>query len=332
MLKIIISADSHDGGVTISSKPPRIWNIKLTAVLATVAVIVIAIAIIIQLTAKNIARGWIESGAPIAVEIAQQIKTQRLAKDAQERQNARETFKQQIAGLCANIMQLQQLGSVLSERLRLENFGDYSAANCESVPKNESPTPLLKTPSSQTSISDQLNNFQKTVRKINRRYQVMLGHSGDIVANYNAVPVTRPISGKNWLSSRYGMRRDPLTGRRAFHSGYDYAAKRGTPVLAGATGIVIYAGWLGNYGNAIRINHGDGISTLYGHLHKIRVATHQYVRRGEHIGDVGNSGRSTGPHLHYELRVNNRPRAINKTTKQLRKKHNVPETWAELDI
>ena len=134
------------------------------------------------------------------------------------------------------------------------------------------------------------------------------------------IPMERPLGGKHWLTSRFGYRKDPFTGRKAFHSGYDYAAARGSPVLAAADGVVVYGGRLGNYGNAIQIYHGGGVSTMYGHMREMLVAPWAYVRRGDRIGTVGNTGRSTGPHLHYEIRFDNRPRPVRRAIKELKKK------------
>ena len=116
-----------------------------------------------------------------------------------------------------------------------------------------------------------------------------------------SVPHGSPVPGKR-ISSRFGHRRDPFTGRRALHGGLDYAARRGTPVRATASGRVIRAGRQGGYGKLVEIDHGGGITTRYAHLHRIHVKKGQRVGRGKRIGKVGSTGRSTGPHLHYEVR------------------------------
>ena len=160
--------------------------------------------------------------------------------------------------------------------------------------------------------------------ELEEKYRLLEKFSVTRATLRDTLPMPRPVIGRNWVASGYGYRRDPFTGRRAFHAGIDYAARTGTPVVAGATGVVIYTGRLGNYGNTIQIYHGDGVSTLYGHLHKIDTALWSYVERGETIGTVGSTGRSTGPHLHYEIRLNNRPRPINKTIRQLLKDRDLP--------
>jgi murein DD-endopeptidase MepM/ murein hydrolase activator NlpD len=119
-----------------------------------------------------------------------------------------------------------------------------------------------------------------------------------------ATPSIWPVTG--WLSSSYGNRRDPFTGDADFHPGLDISATHGDPVQATADGTVSTAGRNGAYGNLVVIDHGFGITTRYGHLSRFAVADGQTVRRGEIIGYVGSTGRSTSSHLHYEVLVNGR--------------------------
>jgi murein DD-endopeptidase MepM/ murein hydrolase activator NlpD len=116
-----------------------------------------------------------------------------------------------------------------------------------------------------------------------------------------------PLRDRCRVTSGFQFRRDPLSGRREFHQGIDLAAPRGTPVIATADGKVADARKSGGYGNMVRLDHGDGITTLYGHLRKIHVKEGQTVSRGDVIGEVGSTGRSTGPHLHYEVAESGRP-------------------------
>ncbi len=117
------------------------------------------------------------------------------------------------------------------------------------------------------------------------------------------VPNLWPREGK--VNSEFGFRRNPFGGRTyEFHEGIDIDGERGDPVVAAGGGIVVKAGWQGGYGYMVEIDHGNGISTRYGHLSKIEVKVNEIVSKGKLIGLVGSNGRSTGPHLHYELRVN----------------------------
>jgi murein DD-endopeptidase MepM/ murein hydrolase activator NlpD len=115
-------------------------------------------------------------------------------------------------------------------------------------------------------------------------------------------PSINPTQG--WISSSFGYRKSPFTGRREFHKGLDIASHAGKAIIAPANGTVIFAGQKGLLGNALVIDHGHGLVTRYGHLQKALVSKNSTVKRGTKIALMGNTGRSTGPHLHYEIRLN----------------------------
>lgn len=122
------------------------------------------------------------------------------------------------------------------------------------------------------------------------------------------IPGIMPINITDYtVSSGYGVRKDPVYGSTAFHAGLDFAAPQGTPVYATADGVVKTAGRAGSYGNRIDIDHGYNYVTRYAHLSKIDVVDGQRVVRGDKIGEVGSTGKSTGPHLHYEVRFRDEP-------------------------
>lgn len=123
-----------------------------------------------------------------------------------------------------------------------------------------------------------------------------------------AIPSLKPVENLT-LTSSFGVRSDPFRGTRAMHAGLDIPGPVGTPVYATADGVVARSGRYGAYGNLIEVNHGKGIQTRYGHLSRILVGSNVKVKRGQLIGMIGSTGRSTGPHLHYEVRVDGR--AIN---------------------
>lgn len=118
-------------------------------------------------------------------------------------------------------------------------------------------------------------------------------------------PSVNPTEGR--LTSGFGYRIDPFLHYPQLHTGVDIANEPGTPIQASADGVVSFTGWLTGYGNTVKIDHGNGIETLYGHLDEFCVKQGQSVFRGEVIATMGNTGRSTGPHLHYEVRVGGRP-------------------------
>ncbi len=128
---------------------------------------------------------------------------------------------------------------------------------------------------------------------------------GPVPRNSRLVPSLWPVIGP--ITASFGEREDPFTGEPAFHPGVDIAAPYGTPVLATANGKVVFAGWEDGYGRLVVIDNGFGISTYYAHLSAFDTQAGTQVDRGQVIGYVGDSGRSTGPHLHYEVRINNTP-------------------------
>jgi murein DD-endopeptidase MepM/ murein hydrolase activator NlpD len=121
------------------------------------------------------------------------------------------------------------------------------------------------------------------------------------------VPLGLPLKTHFVYTSPFGYRTDPFNGSRSFHPGQDMGGAYGSPIYATAGGVVIYASWMNGYGRMVQIQHAFGISTVFGHMSQIRVKVGQRVSRGDRIGDMGSSGRSTGTHLHYEVRIGNKP-------------------------
>ncbi len=117
------------------------------------------------------------------------------------------------------------------------------------------------------------------------------------------LPLGQPVQGEIDLTSSFGYRLDPFTRSPALHSGIDFRGETGTPVHATAAGTVVAAEWSGGYGRMVEIDHGNGLTTRYGHLSSIAVSQGQQVQRGAMLGRVGSTGRATGPHLHYETRI-----------------------------
>lgn len=141
--------------------------------------------------------------------------------------------------------------------------------------------------------------FERQLYRINlTRAQV-----DKLTRTLSLVPYRKPVVGNVEFSSGFGVRSDPFLGRPAMHSGLDFRASTGDPVRATANGKVVNAGWSGGYGRMVEIDHGNGLSTRYGHLSAINVKVGERIAIGQVIGEVGSTGRSTGPHLHYETRI-----------------------------
>jgi murein DD-endopeptidase MepM/ murein hydrolase activator NlpD len=121
------------------------------------------------------------------------------------------------------------------------------------------------------------------------------------------VPVRKPVNGEIDLSSQFGVRVDPFLRIPAMHTGLDFRGEVGDPIHATAAGTVTAAGWTGGYGKMVEIDHGNGLSTRYGHLSQIEVTIGDKIRIGQIVGRLGSTGRSTGPHVHYETRIDGEP-------------------------
>lgn len=136
----------------------------------------------------------------------------------------------------------------------------------------------------------------------------LVDRASDLRDVANRLPLSMPIFDDYRRSSGFGVRTDPFTGRRSRHEGLDFAARSRTPIHASAAGTVVFAGRHGAYGNMVDIDHGLGIVTRYAHMHDIDVTVGEVVETGDVIGRVGSTGRSSGPHVHYEIIVDDDPR------------------------
>lgn len=158
---------------------------------------------------------------------------------------------------------------------------------------------------SQSRRLDELIRRTRLQRESYEQTLEALDDKAELIAHTPTIP---PLKNGYEVSSGFGARSDPFTGERGVHNGLDLRAPNGTPVYATADGTVEHAGPDGDFGKCVRIDHGNGIVTVYCHLSSIDVSAGQVIRRGTHIGGVGSTGRSTGSHLHYEVHVDGVPR------------------------
>jgi len=148
--------------------------------------------------------------------------------------------------------------------------------------------------------SAKASQFERDIYKVN----LARAHFDRTIQQLRTIPLRKPVEGDIDMSSPFGMRMDPFWRGPAIHTGLDLRGDTGDPAHATASGVVSIASWQGGYGNLVEIDHQNGLSTRYGHLSKILVKVGQHVSTGQVIGQIGSTGRSTGPHLHYETRVN----------------------------
>ena len=206
-----------------------------------------------------------------------------------------------IGLLQAHVMRLDALGRKLMHMASI----DKAEFDFDSIP-------ALGGPETKASRVFELDELSKAIDQLSRKLadrENQLVVMENLVLNENMKkeiePSGRPIT-KGWLSSYYGMRMHPISGRREMHKGIDFAGKLGGPVIAVAKGVVTYAGKRYNYGSLIEIAHGNGFSTRYAHNSRLLVSVGDTVEKGFQIAEIGSSGRSTGPHVHFEVIKNGR--------------------------
>jgi len=165
-----------------------------------------------------------------------------------------------------------------------------------SVPLTEKHNSLIR------EMHEKTVQIQSATEKQSNSFGALINYLEDQINLLASTPAIRPSTG--WETSGFGYRKSPFTGLREFHKGLDIANRQGTPIIATADGIVSYTGYKGLLGKTLVIDHGHGMMTRYGHAHEILVETGDVVKRGDKIATIGSTGRSTGPHLHYEVLLN----------------------------
>lgn len=246
------------------------------------------------------------------------LKTESYNQVRDERETLRKDYKQMAQIAHDRSVQVASLGALANEVTALyglrQNRMATAAKSTAAANAAAAPTP------SSLAQSDDVSQQQVT-RSIDQFYalrteamtgRVSMALEGGLTTSYDGdwtaladAPALWPIEGR--VASSFGQRQDPINGEGAFHAGIDIDAPIGTPIRAPADGDIVGASMVSGYGREVIINHGHDVSTVFGHMSAISVLPGQHVTRGQIIGFVGDSGRSTGPHLHYEVRVHNVP-------------------------
>ncbi|MGE5028252.1 MAG: M23 family metallopeptidase [Betaproteobacteria bacterium] len=209
-----------------------------------------------------------------------------------------------------------KLGQLQAQMLRLDSLGDR-LGKLNGISRQEfnfSKTPgqggaESAVPARDLTLSEfgqQLDLLMKKLDDRSDQLGLMEAMTVQQQAKKVALPSARPVT-TGWYSSNFGWRIDPFTGQKAFHEGVDFMADPGTPIFSAGGGIVVYADSYAGYGNMIEIDHGNGLISRYAHTSKIVVKVGDVVMKGQKIGEVGTTGRSTGPHLHFEVRHQGAP-------------------------
>lgn len=292
--------------IVVSKKRGRTWKLQLEPgnilgwlPLAAVAMLICSV---------GVAAGYFLHGdgavipSGLVATWAKEVSAQRLElrqARAEAEQNAH-ALARRIAQIHAHILRLDAAGQRLTQIAGLDR-GEFDFSNPPALGG-----PDESASSREPSMGDALGSLDTYEKQLSDRERQMLVLEDLLLASrlqQQVKPSGWPIEG-GWISSTFGWRTDPFTGRYAQHPGIDFAGKDGSDVLAVATGIVTEAGERSGYGELVEINHGNGYVTRYGHNERILVKVGDKVNKGQRISLMGSTGRSTGPHVHFEVLYN----------------------------
>jgi len=239
-----------------------------------------------------------EAADPVRVELKAQA--EQIARTKRDAQADVDALSGKVAELQAHIMRLDAMGAQLTTLAGLKRGEfNFNAPPPEGGPENPGPV-------QHTSMPDFLTSLDQLSAQVQDREQ-KLGVLENLFLNRNVVlaaqPAGAPVTG-GYISSTFGMRLDPFTGDVTMHSGMDFAGSEGEAVESVAAGVVTWAGDRSGYGNMVEIDHGNGYATRYGHNETILVHVGEIVKKGQEIALMGSTGRSTGPHVHFEVLYN----------------------------
>lgn len=217
-----------------------------------------------------------------------------------------------VEKVSALIPQARGLAQVEARQLafveRLTRYADARATRAETAMRKLNLDPGAMTRQTQAAMGGPFEALTDAGQTLDSRFErlgLSLARMAVLERALDGIPQVVPASVEK-ITSGFGYRRDPFNGRSAMHSGIDFKGATGSPIFAAADGRVTYAGWKSGYGKAVEITHGNGMLTRYAHLSRIDVKPGQSIEAGATLGGLGSTGRSTGPHLHFEVRINDR--------------------------
>ena len=214
----------------------------------------------------------------------------------------RQAVGRQIADMQARLWRMEALASYMHESSGLpQDEFDFDAQVSQGGPINPE-AKVLNVQNLDSKLANLSERLKQRETELSILDQVLMG----VYTQKGAMPAGAPIV-KGWMSSPFGERVDPISGKKAWHEGMDFAGANGSDVVAVANGIVVFSGRRDGYGLMVEISHGENLRTRYGHHQELLVQAGQSVKRGDVIGLMGSSGRSTGPHVHFEVHKSGKP-------------------------
>lgn len=237
----------------------------------------------------------------VAVQAEMDVQRNKLSEATRKAEDNLNALALRLGKLQAHVIRLDALGDRLTHMADLDK-GEFDFA---SPPAQGGPSVAKGSPIQVPDFISALNDLSAQLDDRSKQLDVLETMLMTRNLQAEVMPTGRPVS-RGWLSSYFGIRTDPFSGRRVHHSGVDFAGKLGSDVVAVAAGVVTYSAKRSGYGNLVEINHGNGYVTRYGHNLKNLVTVGQTVKKGEVIAKMGTTGRSTGPHVHFEVMVDGR--------------------------
>ncbi|MHB1528173.1 MAG: M23 family metallopeptidase [Acidiferrobacteraceae bacterium] len=292
---ILIPGRGRNANITLTDRQVRLLGLALLLVSVSMGVLAYRVSALWRLPSPVRAALWHE----------QTVLRHERRRVMQARANATDhldALSERVGLLQAQMMRLDALGTRLA---KMAHIPSTTFDLAEEPPLGGPEKPLA----SHQNVVDFISALDRLEHRIEEKQARLDLLSRVLIRRHVASAVTPagwPVRG-GWISSPFGPRIDPFTGRPSFHPGIDIADPTGTPIHAMAAGIVTYAGKDGGYGMLVRVADGNGRTTYYGHTSKILVSLGQLVQKGQLIARVGSTGRSTGPHLHFEVRQNGDP-------------------------
>jgi murein DD-endopeptidase MepM/ murein hydrolase activator NlpD len=290
-LNIIILTDRHGAARALTLSLPVLLAAGAALIAVPVMVVVLTWSVLTDapqpVLATDADLAWQETLTDVEVEDA----------TSNESQAQLEHMTQQLARLQTRLMRLDALGERLTELADMSD-GEFDFSNDPGVGGPELLNNSLEheSPDVQSVLDKLADRIDSRTQQLKLLEELMVNRSVDS----NALLDFKPVH-QGHISSGFGRRSDPMTGRIAMHTGLDFAAPRGTPIFAVGAGVVTFAGRNGAYGNMLEISHGDGYKTRYAHAQTLDIKKGDLVSKGQQVATVGSTGRSTGPHLHLEV-------------------------------
>jgi murein DD-endopeptidase MepM/ murein hydrolase activator NlpD len=290
LVQIIVLDKRLARTVTLTLTPRKLWVASAAALL----VFMFSVTGFSVATLKIIS----EFRIPYLHEFAASVLRDEVARNEQFVRDNVSAMARKLGEMQAQLMRLDALGERVSRLsgIRPEEF------NFKELPGRGGPEARGRP----LTVNELKSELDRVARGVESRADYMDVVESELMkarARRALLPENTPVP-EGFVGSGYGMRVDPFTGQMAMHAGLDFAAPAGTPILAAAGGVVVNAGSHPEFGNMVEIDHGNHLSTLYAHARRLFVKTGDIVREGQKVAEVGTTGRSTGPHLHFEVHVN----------------------------